>query len=199
MEKNVLYYYKIIDIKNAKFNFSDALKGEINFNLNGEQFFAVAEKVDIYIAIDHAKDEIIREITSQKKKLNKTIKEMTQAGIPVSLFIDPDPDQIKASCDIGATFVEIHTGRYCDARSETERDKEFDLIATAAEVAREHGLRVNAGHGLDYRTTARIAALGTIEELSIGHAIIARAALVGLEKAVREMYDIVRSAGNHQY
>ncbi len=138
-------------------------------------------------------------ITSQKKKLAQTIKRMTKAGIPVSLFIDPDPEQIKASHEIGATFVEIHTGKYCDAKTDRERDREFELIAIAAESASEMGLRVNAGHGLDYRTTARVAALKAIEELSIGHAIIARAVIVGLEKAVREMFDIVRSAslGTH--
>jgi pyridoxine 5-phosphate synthase len=135
-------------------------------------------------------------VTGQKKKLAGTIKEMADAGIPVSLFIDPDLKQIKASHDIGATFVEIHTGRYCDAVSEKERDHEFHLIASAAQEADRLGLRVNAGHGLDYRSTARIAALDVIEELSIGHAIIARAVFTGLEQAVREMLDIIRSAGH---
>lgn len=126
-------------------------------------------------------------VAGQKKKLKGVINQMTKAGIPVSLFIDPDSRQIKASKDIGATFVEIHTGRYCDATSEQQQDKEFDLIAAAAEEAYEAGLRVNAGHGLNYLTTSRIAALDTIEELSIGHAIMARAILVGLDQAVREM------------
>ncbi len=134
-------------------------------------------------------------ITGQKKKLAQTIEMMAKAGIPVSLFIDPDSRQIKASHDIGATYVEIHTGRYCDAGNDRGRDQEFELIAAAAEEAWKLGLRVNAGHGLDYRTTARIAALDVIEELSIGHAVIARAAIVGLERAVREMVDVIRSAG----
>ena len=121
---------------------------------------------------------------------------MGKAGIPVSLFIDPDSRQIKASHDIGATFVEIHTGRYCDATTDKERDHEFQLIASAAQEAYEMGLRVNAGHGLDYQTTARIAALDVIEELSIGHAIIARAVFTGLEHAVREMLAIIRSSGH---
>jgi pyridoxine 5-phosphate synthase len=135
-------------------------------------------------------------VTGQKKKLAATIKEMADSGIPVSLFIDPDRRQIKAAHDIGATFVEIHTGRYCDAVSEKERDDEFHLIAAAAQEADRLGLRVNAGHGLDYRTTARIAALDIVDELSIGHAIIARAVFTGLEQAVREMMGIIRSAGN---
>ncbi|MBU2536843.1 MAG: pyridoxine 5'-phosphate synthase, partial [Proteobacteria bacterium] len=92
-----------------------------------------------------------------------------------------------ASHEVGATFVEIHTGRYCDAVTEQARDKEFSLIATAAEEAYEMGLRVNAGHGLNYLNTRRVAGLGTIEELSIGHAIMARSIMVGLDQAVREM------------
>lgn len=126
------------------------------------------------------------------KKLAKTIAKMNKAGIPVSLFVDPDAAQIEAAAEMGATFVELHTGRYCDAVTEDERNREFRLIEESAELAYESGLRVNAGHGLDYLTTARIAALPTIEELSIGHAIISRAVLVGLDQAVREMLAIVK-------
>lgn len=120
---------------------------------------------------------------------------MSAAGIPVSIFIDPDTDQIEASLKVGATYVELHTGRYCDAENEKERDKEFRLIEQAAEQAFEQGLRVNAGHGLDYRTTTRIAAIPFIEELSIGHAVIARSAFVGLDQAVREMQGCIDRAG----
>ncbi len=161
---------------------------------------ALTIKPDMVTLVPEKRQELTTEgglnITGQKKKLAKTIAKMSQSDIPVSLFIDPESKQIKASHDIGATFVEIHTGRYCDAKNEKERNQEFELIASAAQEAFDLGLRVNAGHGLDYRTTARIAALETIEELSIGHAIIARAAIVGLEKAVREMNDIVKSAAN---
>jgi pyridoxine 5-phosphate synthase len=116
---------------------------------------------------------------------------MHDAGIPVSLFIDPDPRQIGAALDVGASFVEIHTGRYADATRAEERNQEFELIAVAAEEAYEAGLRVNAGHGLNYVNTARVAALATIEELSIGHAIMARAIFVGLDQAVREMLSLM--------
>lgn len=131
------------------------------------------------------------DVVGNAKKIRKTIEKMKKAGIPVSLFIDPDAEQIEASVEVGATFVELHTGRYCDARDEKTTDQEFRLIEQAAELAFDSGLRVNAGHGLDYRNTARIAALDTIEELSIGHAVISRAVLVGLDQAVREMRDIV--------
>jgi pyridoxine 5-phosphate synthase len=152
-------------------------------------------KPDMITLVPEKRKELTTEgglnVAGQKKKLKGVIGQMTKAGIPVSLFIDPDSRQIRAAKDIGATFVEIHTGRYCDATSEKERDEEFDLIAAAAEEAYEMGLRVNAGHGLNYLTTQRIAALGTIEELSIGHAVMARAIIVGLDQAVREMIELL--------
>jgi len=95
---------------------------------------------------------------------------------------------------IGATFVELHTGRYCEAASEDALEHEFQLIATAAEEAHQLGLRVFAGHGLDYQNTAPIAALDMIEELSIGHAIISRAVFTGLDQAVKEMAAIINQA-----
>jgi pyridoxine 5-phosphate synthase len=131
------------------------------------------------------------DVAGQQLKLQKVVKRMTRAGIPVSMFIDPESRQILASRDIGATFVEIHTGRYSDAKNENEADREFALIATAAEEAYESGLRVNAGHGLNYQNTSRVAQLGTIEELSIGHAVMARAIFVGLDQAVREMLALI--------
>jgi len=134
------------------------------------------------------------DVRAQKKKIAKAIDQLAQKNIPVSLFVDPDPEQISTSREIGATYVEIHTGRYADARAEAIRNREFELIAESARQAFELGLRVNAGHGLDYRNTARIAALETIEELSIGHAIISRSVFVGIERAVREMLAIIVQA-----
>jgi len=133
------------------------------------------------------------DVLANAKKLTKTIDKMRKAGIPVSLFVDADAAQVQAALDVGATFVELHTGRYCEARTMEEQEQQFRLIEQTAELAYESGLRVNAGHGLDYRNTHPIAALPYIEELSIGHAVISRAVLVGLENAVREMLTIVRS------
>lgn len=159
---------------------------------------ALDVKPDMITLVPEKRQELTTEgglnITSQKKKLSKTIEKMNKAGIPVSIFIDPDKKQIKAARDIGATFVEIHTGRYCDTTTEKEQDKEFQLISRAAETAFQMGLQVNAGHGLDFRNTGRIAALDTIEELSIGHAIISRAVFTGLDQAVREMKEIIQTA-----
>ncbi|MDW7773991.1 MAG: pyridoxine 5'-phosphate synthase [Desulfobulbaceae bacterium] len=128
------------------------------------------------------------------KKLAQAIAALDKAGIPVSLFIDPDKRQIKAAKEVGATFVELHTGRYCDAESAESRNLEFNMIEESAEIAREAGLRVNAGHGLDYQTTSRIAGIAAIEELSIGHAVITRAVFVGLDQAVREMLALLKPA-----
>lgn len=170
------------------------VKTKLNLEMGAtEEIIAIALEVkpDMVTLVPEKRRELTTEgglnVAGQKKKLQEVIARMGQGGIPVSLFIDPDRRQIQAAREIGATFVEIHTGRYCDAVSEEEREKEFALVATAAEEARELGLRVNAGHGLNYLTTQRVAALGTIEELSIGHAVMARAILVGLDRAVREM------------
>lgn len=153
---------------------------------------------DMVTLVPEKREELTTEggldVAGQQAKLKKVIARMTEKNIPVSLFIDPDSAQIQASKEVGATFVEIHTGRYADATSEEEEDKEFELIAAAAEEAYESGLRVNAGHGLNYVNTARVAALPTIEELSIGHAVMARAIFVGLDQAVREMIEICRFA-----
>ena len=156
-------------------------------------------KPDMVTLVPEKRKELTTEggldVIANEKKLKKTVSKMSKAGIPVSIFIDPDAAQIEASIDVGATFVELHTGRYCDATSEEERDMEFRMIEHSAELAFESGLRVNAGHGLDYLSTGRIAALPTIEELSIGHAIITRAVFVGLDQAVREMLDCMALAG----
>ncbi|MBM9603032.1 pyridoxine 5'-phosphate synthase [Desulfopila inferna] len=138
------------------------------------------------------------DVISQKKKLARVVQKFAEADIPVSIFIDPDSEQIRASYDIGAKYVEIHTGRYCDAINEEQMRQEFFFIADAAEEAHQLGLIVNAGHGLDYRNTALIAALDTIDELSIGHAIISRAVFTGLEQAVKDMQIIILNAQSLQ-
>jgi pyridoxine 5-phosphate synthase len=153
--------------------------------------FALELKPDMVTLVPEKRKELTTEgglnVAGQKKKLTGVIGRMKDAGIPVSLFIDPDSRQIEASHNVGATYVEIHTGRYSDAVNEEEIEQEYELIAASASEAYEAGLRVNAGHGLNYVNTTRVASLETIEELSIGHAIMARAIFVGLDQAVREM------------
>lgn len=112
---------------------------------------------------------------------------LAEAGIRVSLFVDPDPAQLRAAVRCGAPVVELHTGTFADARTPTEAAAERDRIAAAAAFAADAGLDVNAGHGLHYHNVQAIAAIPQIRELNIGHGIVARAVMVGMKEAVREM------------
>jgi pyridoxine 5-phosphate synthase len=132
----------------------------------------------------------------QKKSLKQTVASLHKRGIAVSLFIDPEERQIAAAKEIGADYIEVHTGIYSNAKSGKARDREFDRIVAAAETAHSWGLKVNAGHGLDYTNISRLTALPEIDEFSIGHSIIARAVLVGMERAVREMLELIQP-GEH--
>lgn len=124
--------------------------------------------------------------------LKQKIALLQQAGIIVSLFIEPNIDQIKASHKVGADYLEIHTGMYCEAETESEQREQLGRIEIAISAARKLGLGINAGHGLDYRNIHAILALPGIEEFNIGHSIISRAALVGMDRAVREMLELVK-------
>ncbi|MCF8067343.1 MAG: pyridoxine 5'-phosphate synthase [Desulfobacterales bacterium] len=127
-----------------------------------------------------------------KDSIAETISTLQGNGIPVSIFIDPDPDQIKVAHQINADMIEIHTGAYCDASSEKKRTKAFSNIVDAAKLGHKLKLGVNAGHGLCYKTIKAFKGLVEIDEYSIGHSIIARAAMVGIEKAVQEMRRLVK-------
>jgi pyridoxine 5-phosphate synthase len=127
------------------------------------------------------------------KKLEAIVGKIQGRGIPVSLFIDPHPPTIQASARLGATFVELHTGRYSRAfRGKKGVQKEFLALRVGAKLAQSLGLQVHAGHGLTYQNVGPVAALPEIEDLNIGHNIIARASLVGLRRAVREMIAILK-------
>ena len=132
------------------------------------------------------------EIAGQAERMKHIVERLQGAGIPVSLFIDADPAQIEASAAVKAQFIELHTGRYAEAHDEVSRKKELELLATGCQQAIAAGLRVNAGHGLTDWNVYPVACLPGMEELNIGHTIISRAALVGLERAVREMKQAMR-------
>lgn len=121
------------------------------------------------------------------------IKRLHEAGVEVSLFIDPLPDAIENAARSGADFVELHTGAYANARGRN-KENELKRLETAANYAHEMGLRVNAGHGLDYENVLPVAQLPWIEELNIGYAIVCRAVYIGLDQAVREMQDRILAA-----
>jgi len=118
---------------------------------------------------------------------------LATAGIRVSLFIDADPEQIRASAEVGAPVIELHTGRYADTAGEAQQ-QELERIRAGVTAGLRHGLKVNAGHGLHYTNTQAIAAIPDIAELNIGHAIVAHAVFVGWENAVREMKAIMTQA-----
>ncbi len=119
--------------------------------------------------------------------IKTTCERCAEAGIRVSLFIDPDTMQIDAALRTGAPVIELHTGKYADADSVPEREHELERIRIAAEYAHSYGLQVNAGHGLNYHNVQPIVAIPNIVELNIGHAIIAEAVFIGLDAAVRKM------------
>jgi len=130
------------------------------------------------------------DVAARELKIKQAVQRLQKGGILVSLFVDPDKIQIEASQRVGAHAVEIHTGKYCNA-SGAEREREREAVASAARLARSLGLEVHAGHGLNFENVGPIAQMPEIVELNIGHSIIARAVIVGMEQAVREMKEIL--------
>ncbi|MDZ7626629.1 MAG: pyridoxine 5'-phosphate synthase [Ignavibacteriaceae bacterium] len=125
--------------------------------------------------------------------IRETIKELNDADIAVSIFTEPDIPQIDASAEVGADFIEIHTGVFANALTEEEQFDELERIRGAAKHAKKLGLGVNAGHGLDYQNIKIFRELVDVDEVSIGHSIIARAVIVGIEEAVKEMIRLIRT------
>lgn len=131
------------------------------------------------------------DVAGNRERVAECVKQLQDAGIEVSLFIDPEVQQIETSCAVGAQAVELHTGRYADADSETDRHKELESLTSASRHALEQGLLLHMGHGLTYRNVVPIAQIPGVSELNIGHSIVARAVMVGFERAVREMKELV--------
>jgi pyridoxine 5-phosphate synthase len=131
------------------------------------------------------------EVASRIDFMKSYIDRLKEAGITVSLFVDPDEKQIAAARRAGADWVELHTGSYANALAGQDREREFVKLSEAAKLAASLGLRVGAGHGLNYVNVARIAGMPEVEELNIGHSIISRAALVGMDRAVRDMRALI--------
>ncbi|SIQ37883.1 pyridoxine 5'-phosphate synthase [Aeromonas sp. RU39B] len=134
------------------------------------------------------------DVAGQLDKMKDAVARLSAVGTQVSLFIDADLLQIDAAADSGAPFIEIHTGRYADATTESEQNAELKRIVAGASYAAGKGLKVNAGHGLHYHNVKPIAAIPEMNELNIGHAIIARAAFDGLAKAVADMRVLMQEA-----
>ncbi len=133
------------------------------------------------------------DVVAHQKAVGRAVERLRAAGIEVSLFIDPDPRQIEASRLLGVRAVEIQTARYSEARTEADRRRELTALEEAASSARDHGLHIHLGHGLTYGNVRAVTRIPGVEELNIGHSIVSRAVLVGMERAVREMKEAIRS------
>jgi pyridoxine 5-phosphate synthase len=131
------------------------------------------------------------DVPGNREEIRRVTRSLRDAGIEVSVFVDPDPEQVRASHRVEAQAVELHTGRYCDARGQQERARELSRIMEAARTAAKLGLRVAAGHGLDYWNVRPVAEIAEITELNIGYAIVCRAVLTGITQAVRDMKDLI--------
>ncbi len=134
------------------------------------------------------------DVAGQRPQLRAFCARLADAGVRVSLFIDPDPDQLEAAREVGAPVVEIHTGRYADSRDPAEQAAELERIRRALRLGLDLGLQVNAGHGLDYHNVKAVAAIRGVSELNIGHSIVARALFSGLDQAVRDMKRVIQEA-----
>ncbi|MBW2406809.1 MAG: pyridoxine 5'-phosphate synthase [Deltaproteobacteria bacterium] len=151
---------------------------------------------DVVTLVPEKREELTTEggldLISYRDMIADTVGTLQDSGIQVSIFIDPDPDQIKVAHQINAAMVEIHTGIFCEAKTINKREKAFSDIINAAKFAHKLRLGVNAGHGLCYNSIKTFKGLHEIDEFSIGHSIVSRAVLVGMEKAVREMVTLIK-------
>jgi pyridoxine 5-phosphate synthase len=157
---------------------------------------AYEHKPDLVTLVPERREELTTEggldVNSQRDAIGRVVKTLKDGDIMVSLFIDPDLDQVKASHKVSADRIELHTGRYCDARGEKDRARELSRIIDAAKTSVKLGMGCAAGHGLNYENVLPIVRIAEIDELNIGHAIVARAVLVGFDRAVREMVELMR-------
>ena len=182
LDRDIIALRQIIK---TRFNFEMANTPEI-------VDFAIQIKPDIVCLVPEKREEVTTEggldVVGTATDLSMTIRRIQDAGIQVSLFIDPDPEQIRASAKVGAQFVELHTGAYAEGfHNPASRSCELNRLGDGARLAHEVGLRVNAGHGLNYDNVRSLFVVPYLEELNIGHSIISRAVFSGLERAVKDM------------
>ncbi|MBF0406148.1 MAG: pyridoxine 5'-phosphate synthase [Candidatus Riflebacteria bacterium] len=164
-----------------------------------EEVVKIAEEIrpEMATLVPEKRQEVTTEggldVVSGKERIKEVIKRLKKQNILVSLFIDPDKKQVEKSAELKADFIEFHTGCFANTVGK-EHEKETERLHLMAELAVKLGLRVNAGHGLNYWNVSEVVSMAGIEEFNIGHSIISRAVLVGLERAVREMKDAIRNA-----
>lgn len=157
--------------------------------------FAIDAKPNVVTFVPEKRQELTTEggldVKKTRKILEDFIPQLQKAGVRVSLFINPDESDVLLSAELGVDAIEIHTGGYAEARDEDEIAQELKRIVAAAEVGKSKGLWVAAGHGLNYANASAVAKIQEIVEFNIGHSIVARALMVGLEQAVREMKKLI--------
>ena len=175
------------------------VKARLNVEMAGTQEMvriALTVKPDQVTLVPERPEELTTEggldVVLNSVQLKPVVKTLEEGGIHVSLFVDPDLEQVKASHRIGAQAIEINTASWAEARGEAARETALKKITDAARLGRKLGLQVHGGHGLTYENVGPIAALPEMSELNIGHNIVAHAALVGMERAVREMLEAMR-------
>jgi pyridoxine 5-phosphate synthase len=183
------------------FLLKETVKTKLNLEMAAaEEIIRIALKVrpPMVTLVPEKRQELTTEggldVQGQRKGIKETIKRMHRGKIAVSLFVDPNPEQIRASREVGADIIELHTGHYAEAKTEKEALRLFERIRIGAQLGVQLGLKVSAGHGLNYVNIKRFQGLEDIEEYSIGHSIIARAVYVGLDQAVREMVALVEQS-----
>lgn len=165
-----------------------------------DEMLAIAERIrpQHCCLVPERREELTTEggldVAGQMTKMQDACERLAKVGIDVSLFIDPDPLQIKAAAEVGAPTIELHTGRYADAADSKAQATELARVVEGVRLATDASLVVNAGHGLNYHNVEPIARILALHELNIGHALIARAAMTGLPEAVREMKRVMREA-----
>ena len=179
------------------FLLKDTIKTKLNLEMGAtEEMLKISKKLlpSFVTLVPEKREEVTTEggldVINNKNYLKNYIKSLKDSNIEVSAFIDPISEQIKCSKEIGFDFIELHTGKYADLKGQ-EQYKELQKIIESSYYAIDLGLIVNAGHGLNYQNVGKIASINKINELNIGHSIVARALAVGLEKAVSEMKSLI--------
>lgn len=191
------------DRRHIKDNDVEQIRTSLKTKLNLEmamtdemQEIALRVKPDAVCIVPEKRQELTTEggldISGQLERGKAFVKPLVEAGIEVSLFIDPDEKQVKSAYETGAQFIELHTGQYSNAFGTDKEEETFQALKTATEYAHSLGLKVNAGHGLNYKNVLRMHEIDGLYELNIGHSIIARALYVGLPQAVKEMKDLIK-------
>lgn len=178
--------------------FRQAIKTKLNLEMAAtDEMMSIALEVkpDIVSLVPEREEELTTEggldVTSNEKHLAPFIEKLQKAKIRVSIFVDPDIPQIESCLRAGVDLIEINTGKYCDLKPGGEREEVLEEVRKAAVFGQQSGLEIHAGHGLDYRNVEPVAAIPEIKEFSIGFSIVARAAIVGIETAVKEMIALI--------